>query len=512
MASRRLVIRVSPVASGLWLVAGICVAGAAWFVPPDQPVAGAVLLGLAALGGAGALANGCWRRRLLSGRFPWGGLALSSLLLAAVLVGVFAGRYEAGAAVAPYYLRGLGSVAVLLVLLALPAMAETKGREAALRRRLRAPGPGSLLADGVGFALRETWGLARPVACLALAALAAVLVATAACAAVVLGFHWLFPPQVLAVQQYAAQMHPFAQVAVAAWAAFLFYVGVVFWLAIYRLVAARPVTDRFTMKRTWYEADQAGVQAGFLATLSAALWVAGGALVLVLAAYHALVDWGGMPDDGLATIAASAALAWAAAWPLVLVPMQWTFAIMSRYDCGWMRAMEAAGALFGIEPRRALAVGLPAMVLTLSGVGIIASRRMLLQSLEGLHPLVEVLLHTRRIEDVERELDEDPADPQEVPRTVAEGYELLESGRPLDAINKFQQFRYRKKLDPLALRGEALGFLQLGNVREARVRLEMWQRVDPGSGEPARLLREVADGLWDEGGGRPADKPRRHDR
>ncbi len=188
-------------------------------------------------------------------------------------------------------------------------------------------------------------------------------------------------------------------------------------------------------------------------------------------------------------------------WGVMLLPLQWAVPLMAEHDCGWLRALEASTRLFGLDVQRCVGLGLPSFLLSLTGVGLPVSAGILMEGLRDFGPIVPLLLK-ERTERQTRALLKEEGDVAARPKAVQKGYDLLERGRYLDAVNSFQMILMKQFGQPDALRGEALGMLAMGNAGSARERLERWQRLEPDNPEPAQLLKELKAGLWSEGGER----------
>ncbi len=201
----------------------------------------------------------------------------------------------------------------------------------------------------------------------------------------------------------------------------------------------------------------------------------------------------------VALIAFSLTIGAALLWAVLLLPLQWAVPLMAEHDCGWLRGLETSTRLFALDPSRSLALGLTSFLYSLSGLGLPVSAGVLSEGLRSFGPIVQLLLK-ERTERQTRNLVAEREDQAPQPKAVRRGYELLDQGRYLDAVNAFQMVLLRQFAQPEAMRGEALGLLCLGNLGTARQRLERWRSLDAEDPEPARLLRELEAGEWSEGG------------
>jgi tetratricopeptide (TPR) repeat protein len=186
-----------------------------------------------------------------------------------------------------------------------------------------------------------------------------------------------------------------------------------------------------------------------------------------------------------------------ALWFLLFLPHLYVLPLFLKRECAWTDALEASAILLSLDPWRSVALGL-AVTMRFLTVWRIPSALLLLDlALEGRNELVAAVMHEKPLREAHESLSTAQATRA---GALVKPYELLEAGRYLDALNQFQIYRRRNREDPDALRGECLALLALGNARGAREKLEWWERLDPDNEEPSRILNEVAQGRWDEGG------------
>ncbi|MBI5155205.1 hypothetical protein HZA57_08205 [Candidatus Poribacteria bacterium] len=281
-----------------------------------------------------------------------------------------------------------------------------------------------------------------------------------------------------------------------------FYIWMVHKLTLFRLTETGREQGRPGRLSIWEHLDRAMGAAGLWPTIIVGVWI--GILLWGLTfAGHELL---GPALSGQASPAVALAIEMAVSilvlWALVLLPGQWTLPILVHRDCGWMRAYEVSFRLFLMEMPRSLVVGICSALMGLTVILIPAAWALRLGALPSLAPLLSLLLKERRLRDIFAEVDSEEAAGQDLPATVAEAYKLLDEGKYLDGVNRFQMFLLNNRENTMAMRGEALGLLYLGNVAQARERLERWLRAQPGAPEAEGLLEEVRRGLWNEGGAR----------
>lgn len=184
-------------------------------------------------------------------------------------------------------------------------------------------------------------------------------------------------------------------------------------------------------------------------------------------------------------------------WFAVVLPQTYTFPVLTRRDCGWLRAVEASVELLRIEGRTGVAKSLLAFLLFLTGVGIPAAVALLQGALDRRELLLAAILGEKSSRELQDALHREE---RHLPDALRKYFDLLERGRYLDALNGFQMWLHKHGgEDVTALRGTSLAMLFMGN-RRAREFVERWQSLDPQDAEPARLLQEIADGLWKDDG------------
>lgn len=226
---------------------------------------------------------------------------------------------------------------------------------------------------------------------------------------------------------------------------------------------------------------------------------------LVLAAFVAGVLYAGVLLAGAALPmleeAARAAIGIGAGalvlWFALFLPHLYVLPLFLKRECAWTDALEASAILLSLDPGRSVGLGAAVTMRFLTVWRIPAALLLLDLSLEGRNELVAALMGEKPLRDARESLTTSQATRS---GALIKPYELLEAGRYLDALNQFQIYRRRNREDPDALRGECLAMLALGHARGAREKLEWWERLDPENEEPSRILNELAQGRWDEGG------------
>ena len=268
-----------------------------------------------------------------------------------------------------------------------------------------------------------------------------------------------------------------------------------------RLVAVARVRGRVPIREIWNHADRAFGAIGVIPAFMTSIWLLLFLLTAGFSGYYFVELFQQQGLDPLPAQAAGAAAAAALLWLLVLFPAQWVLPLMTKRDCGWIRAIEASTRLVGIERTRAFVIGGAAAVLTLTVVGIPAAYALLLGALDDLDPLIGLLLREKTLREANTQAEE-AEELSEMPQTIQKGFEHLREGRYLDAVNAFQMYLRTHPGQLAAMRGEAIAMLHLGNHVMARDRLEKWLRLDPENDEARKLYREWEEGLWKEGGER----------
>ncbi|MEQ8821744.1 MAG: tetratricopeptide repeat protein [Sumerlaeia bacterium] len=295
-----------------------------------------------------------------------------------------------------------------------------------------------------------------------------------------------------------------------------------FFLTTWRLSNLRLVNlihrqGRLRKGQLRHEIDTAAGTLGFTPTLAtgAFFWLACG--VMMLGGYNMgywVREWFGLGE--MTAMIVGLALGAVGFWVIVLFPAQWAMPLLAQHDCGWVRAIEASTRLVAIERGRAFGVALIANLLGLSLLGRPAGHLFKLLSLEGLDPLLALLLKEKtpvearaawaELREAEEFEEEDgggggrpPASRR--PAQLERGFDLLlHQGRYLDALNVFQMFRRDHPRDSDALHGETLALLHMGNIFAAQERLERWRTAHPGDARAERLMDDIAAGRWDEDG------------
>ncbi|MCB2156532.1 hypothetical protein KQI84_16775 [bacterium] len=269
-----------------------------------------------------------------------------------------------------------------------------------------------------------------------------------------------------------------------------------------RFVAVGRVRGRMPSGDVWHHADKALGTIGIIPTFMTSIWLFLFTLLAGFSGYYfadALQTQQGLAQLPAFLLGGGGALA--LLWLLVFFPTQWVLPMMTKHDCGWMRAIEASTRLVGIERTRAFTIGAVAALLALTIVGIPAAMALLIGALDDLDPLISLLLRERTLREANY-MAEEAEELSEMPPTVKKGFEHLREGRYLDAVNTFQMYLRAHPDTLVAVRGEALGMLYLGNRMMARDRLDRWLRMDPENEEAKKLYREWEEGLWQEGGER----------
>jgi hypothetical protein len=263
-----------------------------------------------------------------------------------------------------------------------------------------------------------------------------------------------------------------------------------------RVVDVARTTGRVPRSGIWRQWGAALETVGVRGTL---------AYSLVLAAFAWGILHGAVLLAGLALpmleeavqVGIGAGLGALALWFLLFLPHLYVLPLFLKRECAWTDALEASAILLSLDPWRSVALGL-AVTMRFLTVWRIPSALLLLDlALEGRNELVAAVMHEKPLREAHESLSTAQATRA---GALVKPYELLEAGRYLDALNQFQIYRRRNREDPDALRGECLALLALGNARGAREKLEWWERLDPDNEEPSRILNEVAQGRWDEGG------------
>jgi hypothetical protein len=237
---------------------------------------------------------------------------------------------------------------------------------------------------------------------------------------------------------------------------------------------------------------------GLLATSGVALAEFSVIATFAFAGYeiHGLALGAGLPRE--AALACAILPAVAAHFVVATWAGGWTLAVMADHDCGWLRSFE-------VSTRLALSFGLAGLAdALLSGLLRIgrlstAVAWVRLERVDRARTLIDFVLGAKSLREVRAAAAEVDA-ASEAPLLVRRGNGALAEGRYLDAVNAFQMFLATEPEHLMALRGEARGLLALGSLHEARSRLERWGRLAPDDPEPGRLLGELDEGLWSEGG------------
>jgi len=200
---------------------------------------------------------------------------------------------------------------------------------------------------------------------------------------------------------------------------------------------------------------------------------------------------------GAAGLAAGLAVGALGIWALGIVPCLYTFAILATRDPGWLSAMEASIGLARFHRRTHLAVTLRVTALVLSVYGIPLAAWMLLALVERQRPLLALYLRERRLEDLLKDLE---AEGVTLGDTVSQFETLLAEGRYLDALNTLQILAFHDPMNVQTLEGIARAQLMIGNLAQGREAVERILRLDSSNALAARLMSEIEDGLWSEGG------------
>lgn len=183
-------------------------------------------------------------------------------------------------------------------------------------------------------------------------------------------------------------------------------------------------------------------------------------------------------------------------WMVLVFPQTYVFPILAKRDCGWLRALDVSLELIALEGREAVVKSLLATAGFLSIGGIPFAVFLLMASVDKQELLVSAILHEKTTRDIEGVLTQ-----QEVflPAALQKHYTNFEKGRYLDALNGFQIYLRNHPEDALAMRGQALALLHMGNPK-AREIVERWESLDPDSEEAKQRLTEIAEGQWKQEG------------
>lgn len=270
-------------------------------------------------------------------------------------------------------------------------------------------------------------------------------------------------------------------------------------LSTHRLVNRMRRRGHLKAKEVWREAGLALETAGPLSSLG---WGIGNvlALAVVVLAGFAIADW--LRREAQVAALVSAGMATGAClllyWLLVILPQIYTLAIMLRRDCGWFNAVNASLTIVDLDGATGIARAFLATVLCLTIVGIPAGVFLLVSTLDYQNLLLAAILGEKTGKEIESELTDLKA---RSTSTLEKHFAAMDAGRYLDALNGFQMHLMKDREDPMAMRGEALAYLRLGNPR-AREALERWLRASPENPEANRLLKEWYEGEWSESGGK----------
>ncbi len=275
-------------------------------------------------------------------------------------------------------------------------------------------------------------------------------------------------------------------------------------LTLFRLVAIARKTGRPPTTGALRQFGRAFETVGFLNTVP---WSVGMGLVCALLGFSAWVVASLLTGDPAAVAGLTLALTCFLMWLLVALPQMFVFAVFTVRDCGWMGALEASTALLGFEGSGGMRRALTATLWTMSLLRAPAAIHLTLQVLDGRDELLAALLREKPLAMAFGKVLEGLSNE---PEALKRPFASMEAGRYLEALNAFQIYLRRNRNDLHATRGECLALLRVGNHRSAREKIEAWANLDPASDEPPRLLREIAEGRWSEGGDlrRQADSKR----
>lgn len=265
-------------------------------------------------------------------------------------------------------------------------------------------------------------------------------------------------------------------------------------LTLFRLVAIARKTGRPPTTGALRQFGRAFETVGLLNTIP---WSIAMAMITGLLGFSAWVVASLISSDPPVVAALTITLSGLLLWLLVALPQMFVFAVFTVRDCGWMGALESSTALLGFEGPGGLHRALLATLWSLTLVRAPAAIHLTLQVLDGREELLAALLREKPLSMAFGKVLEGLSNE---PEALKRPFAAMEAGRYLEALNAFQIYLRKNRHDLHAIRGECLALLRVGNYRSAREKIEAWANLEPASDEPPRLLREIAEGRWSEGG------------
>lgn len=182
---------------------------------------------------------------------------------------------------------------------------------------------------------------------------------------------------------------------------------------------------------------------------------------------------------------------------MLSVPLVYLFTIMSVRDAGWLSAAEASLGLTSFRRRSTFQTAANAWMMSVTIYYWPAALWLLLELVHREMPLLSVWLRERRVEDVRKDLEQQAS---QHPAALQGAYQLLDSGRYLDALNAFQIAYAKDYQYAAALEGIVMAQLRIGNMIKGREAVERLLSLDPSHENAIRIMSEIQRGLWSEGG------------